>query len=472
MKNKFFYSIFLLCLSSIFTLQYVHAYDYDAHDRLTIEAVKKSKLNQYIYTIGLTSMENKLTDLISPPCIDGFDCSNTKTIIDWFSKGARNEDATVLRGTNADDLNNVDFNLARYQHHFYDPIYDIGYYFDTVFDKRLTGLKSPDWGLEDKQGDIPNQNYSLKDARDYLYRGLTLTEEQDRESNLALLFRSLGHALHLIEDMAQPQHTRNDSHGGHIIFGEASLYEAYTEKEDILKAINFSGYAPVVLPNARDYWYTSDGKGLADYSNRGFVSAGTNFLDEENDKQIYLKPDLANATESYVSIRGIYEALNKPIPKGVLPDGTKQELQGTIDLIGTKVKDYYRSSETTNDKTSSFSIFNADLDNYNKCFEYYENDPDNDFVKKIHKSCKLYTLNYLNFDAAHKLLIPRAVGYGAGLINHFFRGKLEITMPEDGFYPVDKIDERGFNEVSLKLKNITPKIGTVDQNMSNGQVVL
>ncbi|MFK5970156.1 MAG: hypothetical protein QM487_08585 [Candidatus Marithrix sp.] len=473
MKIKLLHNVFLLCLGSIFTLQSAQSYNYNSHDELTINAVTYSQLDQYLPTIGLTSFKND--DLTLIDC-DGFFCDITLTIEDWFRLGARNEDATILFSKNKEDITKEDLNLARYQHHFYDPIKkskkDGGYSFDSVLGY-LTGHPSPDWGLEDNK-EISNQNYSLKDARDYLYRGLTLTEEQDRESNLALLFQSLGHALHLIEDMAQPQHTRNDSHGGYIVFGEKSLYETYTEKKDILPAINFSGYAPVDLPNARDYWYTTDDKkGLADYSNRGFVTAGTNFIDELNNEQIYPSPDLSNAKESYVDIRGIYEALNKPVPKITLPDGTIQELSGTMTFIGTEVKDYYRPETTiTNEKTSTFSIFNADLKKYNECFDHYESDPNEDFNKKVYRICELYTLNRFNFDAAHKLLIPRAVGYGAGFINHFFRGKLEINVPEEGLYPINKIDERGFAAVKLNLKNITPDIGTIDQNMNDGEVTL
>ena len=484
MKIKFFRCILFLC--SIFILQFAQAYDYGAHDNLTVNALSHSQLNQYLPTIGFKSTKDILAFHIPsmsflppwPPCT-----KTSITIEAWFRCGTRKEDFTFLVSENKGKPNDLDRNIARYQHHFYDPIKksktDGGYSYDSVIGY-LTGNPSPDWGLEDEK-EITNQNFSLKDARDYFYKGLTQTDKQDRETNLALLFQSLGHALYLIEDMGQPQHTRNDSHGGYVIFGEASLYEAYTELNEypnfVLKNLPFSGYAPVDLPNARDYWYTDDKKGLADYSNRGFVTAGTNFRDELNDKQIYSSPDLSDVKESYVDIRGIYEKLNKPVPKITLPDGTIHELSGTMTFIGTEAKDYYRPEKTiTNEKTSIFSIFNADLKKYNKCFDRNEYVYDSDsYAPKlidVYKICELYTLNRFNFDAAHKFLIPRAVGYGAGLINHFFRGKLEINVPEEGLYPINKINERGFAAVKLNLKNITPDIGTIDQNMSDGEVIL
>ena len=33
---------------------------------------------------------------------------------------------------------------------------------------------------------------------------------------------------------------------------------------------------------------------------------------------------------------------------------------------------------------------------------------------------RLFALNRFNFDDAHKILIPKAVSYSAGLINYFF----------------------------------------------------
>jgi hypothetical protein len=51
------------------------------------------------------------------------------------------------------------------------------------------------------------------------------------------LLRSLGHAQHLLHDMAQPQHTRDDWHAGTgciisdnaCLAGKASFYERYLE---------------------------------------------------------------------------------------------------------------------------------------------------------------------------------------------------------------------------------------------------
>ena len=64
-------------------------------------------------------------------------------------------------------------------------------------------------------GTGPKENrFSLLDARDYQYKSLTAPAKVTRDENTALLFNVLGQVLHLLEDMAQPQHTRNDPHAG------------------------------------------------------------------------------------------------------------------------------------------------------------------------------------------------------------------------------------------------------------------
>ena len=99
----------------------------------------------------------------------------------------------------------------------------------------------------------------------------------------------------------------------------------------------------------------------------------------------------------------------------------------------------------------------------------------------------LYSLNYYNYDDQAKLLIPRAVAYSAGLIDYFFRGQLEIRLPEEGVYAIldhSKVvdnckDLCGFKKIKLKVANSTPDIvvsgpspnAIVQQTMSGGTLV-
>jgi hypothetical protein len=92
-----------------------------------------------------------------------------------------------------------------------------------------------------------------------------------------------------------------------------------------------------------------------------------------------------------------------------------------------------------------------------------------------------YHLVRENYDEQAKLLIPRAVAYSAGIIDYFFRGSMQISLPDDGVYAVMDQSQftpvnssSGFTKVKLKLANTTPAIGTGQgsaQDMTGGQLV-
>ena len=97
---------------------------------------------------------------------------------------------------------------------------------------------------------------------------------------------------------------------------------------------------------------------------------------------------------------------------------------------------------------------------------------------------KYYRLAYKLDDKVHEnyaeKLIPKTVGYTAGLIDYFFRGKLEIEYPDgfvyaiidgsviDGSYEIDgnTIHTQMFKEIKAKVRNITP-----DEAMQDGQLI-
>ena len=79
-----------------------------------------------------------------------------------------------------------------------------------------------------------------------------------------------------------------------------------------------------------------------------------------------------------------------------------------------------------------------------------------------------FALTYHNYRDQGRLLIPRAVAYSAGLIDYFFRGRMEIRLPDEGVYALVDHQEAGckdncgFKDLKLKLKNKT-NAGTDDK---------
>lgn len=92
-------------------------------------------------------------------------------------------------------------------HHFYNPADGRA----PTVGGSTPGKPSPDWALEDKE-EIGDQPFSYKKARNYLFDALTLPSKVDRDKNWGKTFQTVGHVIHHLQDMAQPQHVRNDPH--------------------------------------------------------------------------------------------------------------------------------------------------------------------------------------------------------------------------------------------------------------------
>lgn len=73
---------------------------------------------------------------------------------------------------------------------------------------------------------------------------------------------------------------------------------------------------------------------------------------------------------------------------------------------------------------------------------------------------------YVHQDYAERL-IPRAIGYSAALLNYFFRGTIEISLPDEGIYAITGPNGT-FNKIKLKAKNTTVN----NEPMSGGTLQL
>jgi hypothetical protein len=144
-------------------------------------------------------------------------------------------------------------------------------------------------------------------------------------------------------------------------------------------------------------------QGLADYSNRGFFSAGTN-LGESG----YPHP------EPFLSL---YHHRELEV------DWLGAPIGGKVTLLEGSVADSFNPG---------LSASGVPLTTRGLWDEFLEE-------RNLRPS---YTLNRYNYDAMADLLVPRAVAYSAGLIDYFFRGRLDtrdVNYTDDG--------------ISLRLRN-------------------
>ncbi|HYH96399.1 hypothetical protein [Hyalangium sp.] len=359
-------------------------------------------------------------------------------------------------------LEDADFRVFN---HFYDPVHGRPL---TAFG-RVWGKISPAWALEDRlfdEEEIPEQDFSFRDARRSMYQALTTPGSQEqRDQYWADTFLKLGHVIHHIQDMAQPQHVRNDQHVEAWYLGplqNPSLYERYTkESRGRVMELATSGQVQAAFPGAPElrhpfhFWVNDAQSGMAEFTNRNFVSQGTNFELWRDQVVTPTYPQPVPGTPRDYTLEELYGA-----PESVPPHMASLCSGHGVACIMTM----YPSLGPTLaiEKASTLSIYDQDL--RNKGVEVIYDRWDEDIQYTV---TRLFALNRFNLDEAQRVLIPRTVSYSAGFINYFFRGRLEITPPALGAYATaDHSQGQGFTTIKAKVKNVTP-----GETMRGGNVV-
>lgn len=507
---------------------YAWSYEQATHAAITREAYVRARIGADASALGLQfgvqdprqiSLGETYIDIApsgpilrfaSPPDVPNFSSGKTKSVnqrssfkpeldsvAGWLMLGAIREDdvpfdAGALENNPQDEPGGT---FTRVLHHFFDP----------VKDRPLTGgaplgFKAPDWGLLNglvaaESGREISNHFTIGLAREAMWRALTLKKidptgalvdisdfplpvEAERYlrdlrfSYWATTFRALGDNLHLLQDMAQPQHVRNDPHSGLYCNGficpggHASYYEKYVDAraidsrqirlrerffsssdpkdlDDTIVApdLVFAGYPAVSFPRYRDFFATAaggsspSGGGLANYSNQGFFSAGTN-IDSFGGGYPSPSPNVG-------SMQTVV------IPEGAVTNAAAETVTGSLTLYKGTVRDSLNPGNS--DSAVALSSHGA-FDQFMQPTGSHQ-----------------YTLNHYNYEDQARLLIPRAVAYSAGFLDYFFRGTMEINLPTAGAYTVvDHTTEGceitcGFRRVKLRVRNSTP-----NETLSNG----
>lgn len=357
----------------------------------------------------------------------------------------------------------------------------LNHFYDVVNDRPLTvlvslGARSPDWALEDVS-DIAEQSSSYKDAKEAYYQAHVFNHPAvnaevnaaAREGAWTNTFAALGHVLHHMQDMGQPQHVRNDAHcdaglAACYLQFNPSRYERYSGNTNhgvragITRIANGPEISPVypeppgpsTFRTPRDFWVNNRGTGIAEYSNQNFVSQGTNFLMQSGQPVAakYRLPVPINRPTD-LPIAQAYADAGESVPAEIQAFCANAASECLLRFYPTDL----------NPRAATLSLFDQDLTASVIPATYSDG-----IIQPTYSTDRVFSLNRFNFDAVYPLLIPKAVSYGAGLINFFFRGRLEISLPDEGVYGI--IDHNiplnsdpatgGFARIKLKLKNVTP----------------
>jgi hypothetical protein len=252
------HKIFAALATLLFSIDAL-SFDIHTHAAMTAEAIKQSKITgapndsvvlkklglydkEYVFKLRYIDIGSSLTDrnatlfeaeAMGKVRIAIADIPSPYTIPGWIIRGAIREDDNTIEtppGTpEGDEPGGV---FQRSYAHFFDPQNDRPL---TLLGER--GPKSPDWALEaDKTISGRENHYNIPSAREAMWRALTLKKllpngtlesiipggnnvgaaaaEDERNAYWATTFRAVGDVVHLLQDAAQPQHTRNDAHSG------------------------------------------------------------------------------------------------------------------------------------------------------------------------------------------------------------------------------------------------------------------
>ena len=382
-----------------------------------LEVATHRQLNEWAATQNIAgfSLDEKLRDQLGLK--EGVEeIIDEKQIFRWIGDGGAFED----NPSNLPVLGRaINLFLHRYVNHFHNPLlpWNQAGFSGIVGGLSLSGESSILWAQKPVGTQSLFGDWSWRDAQNYFYNGLTNPDKNTREDNLAKTFRSVGQHMHLVQDLSVPAHTRDDAH----VFYSYEKWLAKQQKKDSNKISEFDkliGLTPIVfdpsvllfspdalapVPIARisdtDQYFTTmfpdptvtlgTKIGLAEYVNANFFS-----------KDTILTPEFPYPTWSSV-----------------------EEYDETIDVATGKKRTYLRKI------ADGETIEHAAAARW-----FYKYLP----VGYKRLGLKLDEAVYGDYAP---LLVPRAVGYSAGLLNYFFRGKMRVFGTQAGLRIMNISDE-------------------------------
>lgn len=348
------------------------------------------------------------------------------TVVGWLQRGSRLEDEPACRAGN----------------HFHNPLRP--FTASQVSDRPglinlwcasfspFTLLRSNvTWGTRfvspSELGPATGNPFDWVAARHAYLDGLTAPLPSDRTAALASAFETIGHVMHLVQDMAVPAHVRNDfaSHLEYCVLRFAAFsrwcenrFERFVRlRSDLVDdatslAVDFAG-----RPLTR-FWdldrYTgvnpSDdtAQGLAEYTNANFFSLNTVFTESLDPTDPHAFPYPRRTSTNLAELFG--ESVT------VVQQVTAEDRQIDLGKYLKKTGD----GETKVERFLRVGYLARDLVNLS---------PPSGNLR----------LTFQFDDAVHedyaRVLLPRAIGYSASLLDYFFRGKLDVDL-----VPADPVD--------------------------------
>jgi hypothetical protein len=354
----------------------------------------------------------------------------------------------------------------------------------------LSGPPSPAWTLDGVSGGFlkfrtGDNDFTWRQARIAFYNALTtagprgeapaLTAER-RALYWGKTFQSLGHIVHHIQDMAQPQHVRNDDHCDQLacipgVLLNPSGYEYWARSAEdrlntaaVVRALAASAPPAFSFATPGEFWiganygggYAATDQGMAAYASTNYVTSGTDYVTiPEFNARAYIP---ANNPSFPLPVPTPIPSASVPLTEllGLSALEVSAGVRSLCPILSRCKMYFYGSTAQPQSRKSSLSIFDKDFKGLAQGPRLV--DPQ---TGDLYNAKGLFAQNSFTYADALTDLIPKAAAYSTGMINYFFRGEMRIDPSDYGVYAVadhyaERVADRdGFREVALKLTNVT-----------------
>lgn len=427
------------------------------HKQMTKKAVEESELENYLkadleisdgYKKKFKGKFIKYSPIFVPKEVEQVYSAN-----EWLQQGSHDEDLPMCQSYN----------------HFHDPLKawsesfisgPQGWISDNIFMKNCgtTWKSAITWASS-------HSPYNWSIARN---DALTLPAKSDREFSFSDTFQSVGHAMHLLQDMAVPAHVRNDFYA-HV------RYNYYTEKTSLSREVtdHYEFYVidhsdvitskeptyPLFFPGpdvlVTDFWdkniYTGTNpsydvsQGLSEITNANFLSQGSIYENDPPSHRRYPNPRLGvqfNICEEEITCEDPFIAGGK---------------------LTLKIRRLSMNGCSPPSVAISLKNEQGDINDSNTA------------------NLKIY-LDKSAHAAYADILCPLAVGYSTRLLDYFFRAKIDLVPDEEtnsGFVILNKsVDDMdgtfelyydNINDVRIRLwsRNLAIDAGDKSKNIND-----
>jgi hypothetical protein len=436
-----------------------YSHEEPVHQQITLSAFRSSG--------GTSAFLSEVLGAASGPFTDGptlttrpsdYPASRRDSPLGWLGWGAYMEDD--------DDPSVLGIHFLRSSCHFYRVLSTTKWLTDSTEyplpkdrSDSFTWATSPALQGPEWNGTFAGPNtQTWQNARGKQFDALTLPGKLDRDAALALSLYALGHVLHLNQDLSSPDHVRNDEHlpwpaGKHWIeeYGLKKYLEESKKAGTLgqtfpLRARGWQSWRMAGFQKLKDFWdrglYTGQNSsalnddraatwppqsppttkqlGLAEFSNGNFLGEDATYGD-------LLTPATTEYTLHYFPLPSLWTSTAFRVlaasPVGAAPVTFRNGLVGNR-LYNYKYTDGYKVH-----KHSALTHAGA---NAGKTVA----------LTKLKGLITIHDDNVLQ--EYHSILIPKAIEYSAGILDYFFRGKLDVTVaPGSGVFQLHIVNSSG-----------------------------